>query len=137
LVLSGVLKHYDIEKNMCETTRYVKGDRNLLEQVFRNLEINAVHAMPEGGKLTLETQFSRDEHFFEVKISDTGSGIPKEIQAKIFEPFFTTKAEGVGTGLGLPIVKDIIEKHKGYIDLESEKDQGTIVTVGIPIVKSL
>ncbi len=135
LVMSGVLKHYHVEKNLCECTGYVHGDRNLLEQVIRNIEINAAHAMDNGGALTITTQMSEDHSFLEVSFSDTGSGIPENIQEKIFQPFYTTKAEGQGTGLGLPIVKDIIEKHQGWIDLDSRVRSGTRVTIGIPVVR--
>ncbi len=135
LVLSGVLKHHRVEKHLSPLNGYINGDRHLLEQVIRNLEINSAHAMQNGGTLAISTRLTEDGKYFEVAISDTGSGIPLEIQDKIFQPFFTTKGEGQGTGLGLPIVKDIIEKHKGYLQLSSQVGVGTTITVGIPMAK--
>ncbi len=135
LELTGVLKHFEIEKNLCDEICMVHGDRNLLEQVIRNLEINAAHAMKEGQTLVVRTRTDNNGNC-EMDIIDTGTGIPQDIQDRIFETFFTTKAEGQGTGLGLPIVKDIVEKHKGQIKLESEQGKGTTVTVSLPLVKA-
>ncbi len=135
LILSGVLKHHRVEKHLSPLNGYIKGDRHLLEQVIRNLEINSAHAMQTSGTLCVSTRLSEDSENFEIIISDTGTGIPLEIQDKIFQPFFTTKGEGQGTGLGLPIVKDIIEKHKGYLKLSSQVGTGTTITVGIPMAK--
>lgn len=135
LILSGVLKLHRVEKDLNPKGGYVNGDRHLLEQVIRNLEINSAHAMENGGILTLSSHLSENKKFFEIIIADTGAGIPPEIQDKIFLPFFTTKSEGQGTGLGLPIVKDIVEKHKGYIRLTSQLGAGTRITVGIPLTK--
>ncbi len=134
LELTGVLKHFEIEKNLCDEICLVHGDRNLLEQVIRNLEINAAHAMKIGQTLVVKTR--TNENKCEMDIIDTGTGIPQDIQDKIFEPFFTTKAEGQGTGLGLPIVKDIVEKHKGQIKIKSETGKGTKVTVSLPLAKA-
>lgn len=136
LIHSGVLKHYEIDKKLCDCVQHVHGDRHLLEQVIRNLEINAAHAMPEGGTLTLQTRLSDNNQYMELIISDTGEGIDLSIQDKIFQPFFTTKSEGQGTGLGLPIVRDIIDKHKGFINLESKIGAGTSIKIGLPIVKT-
>lgn len=135
LILSGVLKRFKIIKNLCGESCYVEGDRNLIEQVIRNLEINSAHAMRDNGILTVETRKSSDQKYVELVIGDNGAGIPFEVQDKIFQPFFTTKPEGQGTGLGLPIVKDIVKKHKGYINLSSAIGQGTQMTVGLPIAR--
>lgn len=89
-----------------------------LNQVWTNLIHNALQAMD--GKGRLEIQIINSEQFAEVKIIDSGTGIPENIKDKIFEPFFTTKPQGEGSGLGLDIVKRIIEKHNGVIEVESE-----------------
>jgi hypothetical protein len=136
LKMTGVLKHYEIQELFCDQVCYVHGDKNLLEQVIRNLEINAAHAMESGGLLKIKTHVTENGNYFEMEFIDNGPGIDPEIKDKIFEPFFTTKAEGIGTGLGLPIVKDIIEQHKGYIKIKSQPGQGTRVIVGIPVVKT-
>jgi PAS domain S-box-containing protein len=137
LSLTGVLKYIKIEKNFCKDQGYIYGDRNLIEQVIRNLEINASHAMQAGGLLRLTTRMSENHEFLQMEFSDTGHGIPVENREKIFLPFFTTKSEGVGTGLGLPIVKDIVEQHNGNLTLESEPGKGTTITIHLPIAKDV
>jgi PAS domain S-box-containing protein len=136
LKMTGVLKHYEIQELFCDQVCYVHGDKNLLEQVIRNLEINAAHAMESAGLLKIKTHVTENGNYFEMNFIDNGPGIDPEIRDKIFEPFFTTKAEGIGTGLGLPIVKDIVEQHKGYIKIKSQAKKGTRVIVGIPVAKT-
>ena len=104
-----------------------------MEQVIRNLEINAAHAMTDGGQLFLTTKLSKNDRYLELIIRDTGMGIPEDIKSKIFQPFYTTKAEGQGTGLGLLIVKDIVERHNGSVTIESKIGAGTAVTVSISV----
>ncbi|MCR4440425.1 MAG: PAS domain S-box protein [bacterium] len=135
LVLSGVLKRFRIEKHFAPNLPAVCGDRNQIEQVIRNLEINAAHAMKSDGALTVSTSLTEDGNFVRMVIEDNGQGIPDEIKDKIFEPFFTTKAEGEGTGLGLPIVKQIVESHGGRFYLESQVGVGTRAIVEIPVAK--
>ena len=94
-----------------------------LNQVWTNLIHNALQAMEYSGHLTIETE--RREQEVLVSITDTGVGIPEDLQDKIFEPFFTTKAPGEGSGLGLDIVKKIIEKHQGAITIESRPGKTT------------
>jgi PAS domain S-box-containing protein len=133
LILTGVLKHFKVVRDLCTESSYVYGDRNLLEQLIRNLEINAAHAMKMGGHLEIRTRLSESKDYCEISIADDGCGIPKEAMDKIFLPFYTTKSEGQGTGLGLPIVKDIVEKHNGTIRIESVLDKGTRVQIGLPV----
>jgi PAS domain S-box-containing protein len=121
-------------------------EKNKIEQAFINLLVNAAHAMPEGGTLTLRTFTRRvpiaraavataatdpgtSETMVVVQIEDTGTGIPEAHLAKIFDPFFTTKPTGVGTGLGLPVTKKIIELHGGSIDVENCSPRGVRVTL--------
>lgn len=102
-----------------------------MSQLFLNLILNGFHAMEEtGGTLSVDTSF--DEDSICVRISDTGTGIPEEIQNKIFEPFFTTKAAGKGTGLGLAIAAQVVEDHKGTIHVQSQEGKGTTFTVQLP-----
>lgn len=103
-----------------------------LGQVFLNLLVNASQAMDKNGAITIRT--SHDGKNICVKISDTGSGMPKEVMDKIFEPFFTTKGAEEGTGLGLSITHDIIKKHQGEIAVESTLGKGTTFTINLPIV---
>lgn len=97
-----------------------------LSQVWMNLISNAIHAMNSQGRLEISTL--EDEKYQIVSIKDSGCGIPKELQEKIFDPFFTTKKSGEGSGLGLDIVKKIVEAHKGKLELQSDEN-GTIFTV--------
>jgi signal transduction histidine kinase len=102
-----------------------------VNQVFLNLLVNAAQAIPEKGEITVRTGQTGDEVF--IAISDTGSGIPAETLLRIFEPFFTTKPVGKGTGLGLAISYDIVQKHKGRIEVESTVGKGTTFTVWLPV----
>ena len=136
LFVSGVLKTYSIIKKYSEGLPTILGDEMLLEQVIRNLEINAAHAMGNQGILKLKTGFSEDKSHIEFSIVDTGHGISNDKRHQIFLPFYTTKEKGKGTGLGMYIVKQIVDRHNGYINLESKIGIGTNVTIGLPIVKS-
>jgi PAS domain S-box-containing protein len=123
------------------------GDPAQLQSAFMNLLINATHAMPDGGKLSISTSFrDLDEKqcqvmgadlspgkFIEIEIEDTGTGIPHENLRKIFEPFYTTKEQGRGTGLGLAAVLGTIEQHKGSIQVYSEIGVGTCFHILLPI----
>ncbi|MBI4342720.1 MAG: PAS domain S-box protein [Candidatus Omnitrophica bacterium] len=97
-------------------------DGNKIEQAFVNVLMNAVHAMPQGGTLTVRTAL-RDRAVV-VDVEDTGPGVPEEALAKIFEPFFTTKPAGQGTGLGLAVTKSIVELHGGAIELMNRPEGG-------------
>lgn len=106
-----------------------------INQVLLNLVVNAVHAIKSKGIKGLITicTYADSENVY-CEISDDGEGIPEEYIGKIFEPFFTTKPVGTGTGLGLSIVHDIIvNKHKGKIDVESIRGQGTTFRFALPI----
>ncbi|MEK6776268.1 MAG: PAS domain S-box protein [bacterium] len=111
----------------------IVADPNQLQQVFLNIIINAIQAMPDGGRLGIETSADKDEESVRIRISDTGHGIPKEYVSNIFNPFFTTKEVGQGTGLGLAVSHRIIENHRGKIEVESRVHEGTCFTVILPI----
>ncbi len=106
------------------------GDPMQLKQVFMNLLLNAVDAMPEGGTVVLRTSLGQTAHTITVDISDTGKGINAEIRDKIFQPFFTTKSKG--TGLGLAISKRLIEEHGGKISIESNNGGGSTFRISLP-----
>ena len=101
----------------------VKGYPHQLNQVFMNLLVNAAQAIEKRGEIRIATRAV--DGYVEIEISDTGVGIPKQDLLKIFDPFFTTKGVGKGTGLGLSMAYNIIQKHKGTIDVESEVGKGT------------
>ena len=106
-----------------------------LNQVFMNLLVNAAQAIENKGEIKIVTQALDGQ--VEIRISDTGSGIPKENLSKIFDAFFTTKEVGKGTGLGLNVAYKIIQKHKGTIDVESEVGKGTTFTIRLQIEPDL
>ena len=106
-----------------------------INQVIMNLMINALDAVPEEGDIWICT--SKNGNGVEIKIKDTGRGIPKEIQKRIFEPFFTTKDVGMGTGLGLSISHKIIENHHGVIHFESDPGKGTEFIIKLPVRQSV
>jgi signal transduction histidine kinase len=130
-------KKIDIKYNsQGNNFHHIEADPERLKQVFMNLIINSINAMPEGGSLTVSIDLVKSETLsrpthLEVKIKDTGQGISKEAQEKLFEPFHTTKNGGMG--LGLSISRKIVEQHNGNIGLESELDQGTTFTIRLPI----
>ena len=114
------------------------GDPGQIQQVFVNLLSNARDAMPRGGVLSISgarTTFEGNP-VWEVRVSDTGAGIPEEVLPNIFDPFFTTKEPDEGTGLGLSILHGILEDHGGAVSVESRKNVGTTFTVRLPIKES-
>ena len=115
-----------------EPVAAIRGDGAKLQQLFLNLFLNAVDAMPEGGTLRVSLE-SRDPDEVEVRVADTGTGIPTEALAKIFEPFFTSKPRGKGSGLGLAVAKGIVSDHDGRIDVASELGKGTEFLVSFPV----
>lgn len=112
----------------------VLADADQMSQVMINLIMNAVHAMPDGG--TLRASLVPGEQMVKLTVGDTGHGIPREVITKIFDPFFTTKEFGKGTGLGLTVVKGIIEEHQGSIAVESHEGMGTTFTILLPTADS-
>jgi two-component system NtrC family sensor kinase len=102
-----------------------------LNQVFMNILVNAAQAIENRGEIAVRT-WSEDGSVC-VRISDTGVGIPRENLSRIFEPFFTTKEVAKGTGLGLSIAYDIVKKHRGTIEVESEVGKGTSFTIKLPV----
>ncbi|MEW5978236.1 MAG: ATP-binding protein [Acidobacteriota bacterium] len=107
---------------------HVTGDADLLRQMLMNLFMNALQAMPERGRLFVRVSAHPDEA--QLEIEDTGIGIPDEHLPRVFDPFFTTSERG--TGLGLALVHQIVEKHQGKVTVESEFGEGTLFTVSLP-----
>jgi signal transduction histidine kinase/ActR/RegA family two-component response regulator len=123
-------------------------DPNQVEQVLMNLALNARDAMPNGGRLSLETQevlingdyrrahpWARAGRYVLLTVSDTGTGMPRDVMERVFEPFFTTKPKGEGTGLGLAVVWGIVQQHGGMIHCYSELGVGTTFKIYLPIAE--
>jgi signal transduction histidine kinase len=106
-------------------------DKEQMKQVILNLLMNAIQAMPKAGRLGLSDRMSRDGHWVELTIQDSGIGIPPEDIDKLFDPFFSTKEGGIG--LGLSIAHRIIDQHHGKIEVESKPGKGTLFTISLPI----
>ena len=127
-----------IEDQLADPLPLVKANPHELEQVFLNLFLNALDAMPKGGWLKISrlpgnVLLSDGRPAVAIVVADTGCGIPEEIRDKIFEPFFTTKKAGHGTGLGLSICLGIVRSHEGELEIDSKVWQGTRITIKLPI----
>jgi signal transduction histidine kinase len=129
------LKHIKVTRQIQEGLPKVPVDKNKLMQVFINLFMNAAHAMPENGELTIRCFLKKSEEAIVVEIEDTGTGISEENLKRIFDPFFTTKGPGKGTGLGLSVSQNIINLHKGLMEITSQVGKGTKVSVTLRISK--
>ncbi|OQY04482.1 MAG: two-component sensor histidine kinase [Desulfobacteraceae bacterium 4572_123] len=122
-------KKYDIEVKYDDLIPEIMADFNMLYQAFLNILINAMQAMPEGGKIRIEIK--ADNNTVTIFFKDEGPGISEEILEKIWNPFFTTKSQG--TGLGLGIVKNIIESHRGKINARNRSSIGAQIIIELPI----
>ena len=148
------LENIEVVKELENNLPKVLADKGKIEQIFINLFLNSMQAMPQGGKLFIRTRQMRlgkmhragkrksDEDYFEpgetaveVEVEDTGTGISKDNLKKVFDPFFSTKALGKGTGLGLSVVENIIDMHKGLVNIESKERVGTKVNIILKIGK--
>jgi len=146
-VIPGMIS---IETCLSDDLKIINADPTQLEQVIMNLAVNAREAMPEGGRLVVETENAvLDEEYCKVHlgavcgryvlltISDTGCGMGREALEHIFEPFYTTKEVGKGTGLGLATVYGIVKNHNGYTVCYSEPGQGTVFKVYFPVLGAI
>lgn len=133
-------RNINVLVRFAENGRPVLADGDLLYRAFLNIFVNAMEALEDGGTIRVITRYRDfEEDTLEVIIADTGIGISKETMAKIFDPFFTTRK--TGTGLGLPIVRNIIESHGGKVDIESPppeelaqpEDKGTAIIISLPV----
>jgi two-component system cell cycle sensor histidine kinase/response regulator CckA len=140
-------ENIELITHLSPDTGHTRADAGQLEQVIMNLVVNAKDAMPEGGKLTVQSadvtvrqnfsehRFIQPGRYAVISVSDTGHGMDRETQLRIFEPFFTTKEKGKGTGLGLSTVYGIVKQSSGYVFAQSEIGAGTTFYVYLPRVE--
>jgi two-component system cell cycle sensor histidine kinase/response regulator CckA len=121
-----------VSQDMLDGPLNVAGNHVQLSQVFVNLLVNAIDAMPNGGSVRIATRIPEPGDMACVAITDTGVGIAPDILSRIFDAFFTTKPEGEGTGLGLSVSKEIVTQYGGHIEVESQPGRGTTFSVWLP-----
>ena len=126
------LQSIDLEKDLAPALPPLYCDAGQVQQALLALFMNAVEAMPQGGRLRVRTAFDPARRLGRVEVRDEGAGIPAQVMPHIFEPFFTTKEEGKGTGLGLAIAFGIVQQHGGNIEVASTPQKGTTFTVLLP-----
>ena len=128
----SAFRHITVVRDYVDAPLVIQADPAQIKQVFINLLNNAAEAIEGDGKITISTR-QVDTEFVEIKVTDTGFGIPEESMGKIYTPFFTTKEVGKGTGLGLAIVYGIIKMHRGQISLQSQVGVGTTFSILLPM----
>jgi len=141
-------KDIDLTLELAKRLPNIQGDPNQLKQVIMNLIVNSQDAMPNGGKIVIATTYRKIEEgtpdvppyilpggYVQMSISDTGNGIPEDLQQKIFEPFFSTKERGKGTGLGLSMVYGTLKEHHGHITVQSKLGAGSTFVIYLPVSK--
>jgi PAS domain S-box-containing protein len=127
-----------IERNFAASPAIINGDEGQIQQALLNLFINARDAMPNGGKLMIETTVdTADKPTVTINVCDNGIGMTKAVQQQIFVPFFSTKEQGKGTGLGLSVVYGVVQSHNGTISFNSEEKRGTTFSLTFPLHKEV
>jgi signal transduction histidine kinase len=127
---SAELQNIQVIKELNHSLPKPMADFDQLQQVCTNLILNAVQAMPKGGRLALRT--SAEDSQLKIEVQDTGCGISSENMRKLFTPFFTTKGKGKGVGLGLAVAYGIVQRHQGRIEVQSKEGEGTTFTISLP-----
>lgn len=124
-----------VQLTLSRNLPFIYGDGFQLEEIFLNIMINAWHAMPNGGILSIKTSVTNEKNksFVDIRFGDTGIGIPEDILPRIFEPFFTTKDIKKGTGLGLYVAHNLVQIHNGMIRVKSKPGKGTIFHILLPV----
>jgi two-component system NtrC family sensor kinase len=128
-------KNIKFIRSFSPDAKWIEADKNQMQQVFINLMVNSIEAMPGGGDITISTKLYEagpEKKSIQIIFNDTGQGIPKDKIHQVFEPFFSIKTNSMSTGLGLSITRGLIEKHGGTIDIFSEVDKGTKIIITLP-----
>jgi two-component system CheB/CheR fusion protein len=140
-------KNIELALDLAPTLPSISADPNQITQVLLNLCLNARDAMPDGGRLVIETGVvdgkdleeygdPKAEEYVSIEVTDTGTGMDESVQSRIFEPFFTTKETGQGTGLGLAVAYAIVKNHDGFVRIKSQPMYGTTFFLYFPVVSS-
>lgn len=144
---TGLPSHVDLTFEPSEDLPNILADAGQLDRILSNLITNSTDAMSDGGHITLSTRLATalelpdllpemaNENYVCLTVTDTGRGIDSATREHVFEPFFTTKERGRGTGLGLPVVYGLMQAHHGYVDVKSEIDKGTTISLFFPVPK--
>ena len=128
-----LLNRIDMDKSLAPDLPDIMADGSQMEQVFVNLLLNAVQAVPEGGTIQVKSSLNQQESSVSIEVQDNGPGIGRKEQSKIFEPFFSTKPNG--TGLGLSVSYGIVRNHQGNINVHSQPGEGTRFLIKLPIAQ--
>ena len=129
----ALVQNVEVVKKLNHHLPDVMLDKGQIQQVFVNILVNAIDAMPDGGTLTIATNSARAGDFVKVEFADTGCGIAPDDIGKVFDPFFTTKDASKGTGLGLAVSYGIVARHSGNIEVQSRVEKGSTFTVNLPV----
>ena len=129
----ALINNVKISTELSDQLPGIVADGSQIQEILLNIILNAMDAMPEGGKLHVTSDTTENNRFVQIKVSDTGCGISPKNLDKVFDPFFTTKGAGKGTGLGLAVAYDVIEKHLGKIKMESEVGKSTTCIIDLPV----
>jgi len=129
------LNNIKVSKKLQEDIPDIMLDLNQIQQVFINILLNSIEAMPEGGRIMVSSESDKDSLY--INFHDTGRGISEEIIGKIFDPFFTTKSGKKGTGLGLSVSYGIIKRHNGTIEVKSKVNKGTTFIIKLPLKQNI
>lgn len=121
----------EVQMELTKDIPPVSGDKTQIEEIFLNVLMNSIQAMEHGGKISIKTSLAHEDdlEYVVTEIADNGTGISPDTMSRIFEPFFTTKEVGRGTGLGLYITHNLVQRHKGRIKIESNPGSGTVVRI--------
>ncbi len=133
------INNVDVKTKLNPDLPEYRGSEDQMQQVFMNFVSNSAETLTskEGGTLSIETSYSKEDSHIIIRIKDSGTGIPKENYSKLFEPFFTTKKKGKGVGLGLSVAYGIIQDHGGSIQVNSKEGKGTTFLIILPLKKKL
>jgi signal transduction histidine kinase len=124
---------------LSDSATWIRCDSHLLECAIINLVMNSRDAMPKGGIITIETSKTYSskgddgQEYVSLCVTDSGCGITSDVLERVFEPFFTTKPQGVGTGLGLPMIRHFVDRARGHIEVRSSPQQGTCIKLYLPV----